>query len=126
MTKYYYNNELIRTSKNHSNYTHAVIQEKNDGTIEVLACCSSEELATKQLKSMYNYYYVRTIANLNAKINAMENGRKHYYFKEGKRQVLAKIRETDNIDDAKAILEEDMRYAKRFEESTSIVELEAR
>ena len=51
MTKYYYNNELIRTSKTHSNYTHAVLQFKKDGTFRVVACAKSKELAERRMMS---------------------------------------------------------------------------
>lgn len=111
MTKYYYNNELIRTSKSHNNYTHAVIEERN-GKVKALACCSSKELASKQWNSMYNYSYGSEINNLEKKIKAIENGRTYYYRKEGRREFKVEIKET--LEEAKAKLENYRKYAKEF------------
>lgn len=123
MTKYYYNNELIRTSKSHNNYTHAVIKERN-GKVEVLACCSSKELASKQWNSMYNYAYGSEINNLEKKIKAIENGRTYYYRKERRSEFKVEIKET--LEEAKAKLENYRKYAKEFIEQVSVVEIEAR
>ena len=56
MTKYYYNGQLIRTSKTRDNYTHALIVEyyTNDGKIayHCLGCSSK----SANLVGQFNYY----------------------------------------------------------------------
>lgn len=46
--KYYYNGQLVRTSKNE--YTHAIYYNDN-----LIACCGSHINALKRLKSEVNY-----------------------------------------------------------------------
>lgn len=52
MTKYYYNGQLVRTSKTHNNYEWALIVELPSGKIIVKACSSTFKGASKD----YNYY----------------------------------------------------------------------
>lgn len=46
--KFYYNEQKVRESKT-KEYTHAVIREKEDGSIVVWGCMSSLALAMKQI-----------------------------------------------------------------------------
>lgn len=125
MTKYYYNNELIRTSKSHNNYTHAVIRERK-GKVEVLACRSSKEGASRELNSLYNDMYKSRFENKENKINAMKNGRSHFFAKEGRRTFKVMIKPTDNLEEEMESLERIRRDAREFLEETSVVEIEAR
>lgn len=125
MTKYYYKNQLIRTSKTHANYTHAVIQEW-EGKIAVLACRSSEDGASKELNSFYNYHYGSRIENKENKINAIKKGKKYFIAKDGRKTFKIEINNKDSIEEEIAKLESLQDSAKRFLECTSVVEIEAR
>ena len=62
--KFYYNGQLLRTSKNH-HYTHAVIARTDEG-IFCHGCSSSEQGAEKLMNGLYQFRRYRTaVAVLN-------------------------------------------------------------
>lgn len=80
--KFYYNDQLMRTSKNH-NYTHAVVIEREDGTIRCYGChkdrkgCEAE--ITREINSCHT-----GIENAQAAIKALNAGKAGYYSKYGR------------------------------------------
>lgn len=77
--KFYYNGELVRTSKNHV-YTHAVITERGG----CIACSSSKDKAEAVITTARNNQ-LRAISNMDAKIEAIKAGKKKYRCVEGRR-----------------------------------------
>ncbi len=58
--KYYYNNQLIRTSKSRDDYKYALLKIREDGTYIVFRCSAKYELCQKDLE---HYTKAETIAN---------------------------------------------------------------
>lgn len=83
--KYYYNGNLVRTSKTH-HYTHAVVT----GYDTVFSCNSSEALAVKALRSWANGYK-NEAENGKKAIKALDEGKSHYMRREGNRDWYTKM-----------------------------------
>lgn len=56
MTKYYYKNQLVRTSKTHDNYTHGLFLEYKKPNGETVIKCLSCSSKAAGLNSQFNYY----------------------------------------------------------------------
>lgn len=123
MTKYYYKNELVRTSN--KDYKFAVIQEVN-GKIYCINCSSTMEGATKQMNSYYADKYSSEIEGLNEKLKSIKNGRTYYMAKEGRTKFKVNIKDTDTIESVEEEIKRINDEAKRFTEITSVKELEIR
>ena len=121
--KYYYNNQLIRTSKNHK-YTHAVIARKEDGSIVCIACSSSEDGAIKAKKKEASYYEQR-IGNNEAAIAALKAGKSGYYYKDGRKTGYFKFEKDTTIEYYESSLADNQRTLNRIN-GWEIVELEER
>ena len=119
--KFYYNNELIRTSKNHE-YTHAVINVETGGCkgcrTSAQAC---ESIISSEIKHHKDY-----IANLEKKINAIKSGKPYYYETFHGRDYRIPIKQSDTAEEAQERIEslkESMEYIRK---NWQIVELERR
>lgn len=123
MTKYYYNNQLVRTSK--KDYKFAMIQEI-DGQIVGASCSATKEGASKMLNRLYADMYEREFEILNAKLNAIKNGRSYYMSNVGRASYKIDIKDTDTIEQVENRIKELREEAKQFLETTSVVELEIR
>lgn len=76
--KFYYNGNLIRTSKNH-HYTHAVINEN-----EKALTCSATRQGCEQFIQRYINESLEGIENSKNAIKALNAGKKGYYIKYGR------------------------------------------
>lgn len=56
MTKYYYNEQLIRTSKTHDNYTHGLFLEYKNKNGETIIKCLGCSSTAAGLLNRFNYY----------------------------------------------------------------------
>lgn len=113
--KYYYNDQLIRTSKNHK-YTHAVIK-RVDGKIVCVGCSSSEDGARKIKQKEVSYYETR-IANNEAAIKALKDGKSGYYYKDGRKTGYCKFepeRTIEFYEECKADNEATLNNLKKWE-----------
>lgn len=121
--KFYYKDILVRTSDNH-HYTHAIINENEQGGItRVYACCSSRELAEKRYNNEMSYNKQQRDF-LKELLKARAEGKDKFYFK-GKIKFTKEYKKwtdkslQEDIDDYDARIERYYRIAK-------IVELEER
>lgn len=115
--KFYYEGNLIRTSKSH-NYTHAVLAPNG----KAISCSSTREGAEKFKQSEINNWS-RSVENHHSAIEAIKAGQKYYSFKEGNRTVKARVNGTLES------YERSLREAEKAVEivrSYKVVELEAR
>lgn len=77
--KFYYEGQLIRTSKTH-HYTHACINRNktDDGKFEVYGCSASRAGAEKPKREKLTMYE-HVIDSCNRALQAIEDGKKGYY-----------------------------------------------
>lgn len=119
--KFYYNDKLIRTSKNHI-YTHAVINI-DTGKCEGCRADKANAEAIISTKIAENEKYIRNEENA---IKAMEAGKNGYYIKEGRHSWFCKFNANNSIERYKEAIEwlkQDIEYIKA---NWQVVELEAR
>ncbi len=83
--KYYVNDRLVRTSKNHI-YTHAVMRGD-----DLIACCGSLDLAGKRMSSEIGRYN-SSINDCKNAIIAIDNGVGYYWSKVCGRSYKVEIR----------------------------------
>lgn len=121
--KYYYNNQLIRTSKNHK-YTHAVIERNEDGSFGCIACSSSEDGARKS-KQKEAGYYERRIRNYEAAIKALKDGKSGYYWKDGRHTDFVKFDKERTVEHYEDLIKQDQKSLDRIH-SWEIVPIEER
>ena len=120
--KFYYNGKLIRTSKNHQ-YTHAVIYEP---TNECIGCRTSYEACLSFLNGEINGAR-QQVENAQRKIDAINNGRTHYIYKDGRKEFRYPITETGAYKmSAEEWLECAKQYLDKVQNAWKIVELEMR
>ena len=119
--KFYYNNKLVRTSKNHE-YTHAIIDMKSG---ECIGCRTSYEACQSFINTELNGLR-RNIENSRRKIKALEAGKTYYIVQEARRSWRHDFTERDTVGNS-------LDWIKRCEEMIAdwgtnwqIVELEAR
>lgn len=77
--KFYYDGQLIRTSKNH-HYTHACVIKAKDGKWKTLGCSSTREGAEK-VKNQRIISYLNGIESYEKQIKALDEGKSGYYSK---------------------------------------------
>lgn len=117
--KFYYNGELIRTSKNHL-YTHAVLCFEDDGKIRVIGCASSYDLALKvwnRETSLASYIDETKRAIENAK-----DGKDYYKVKYGRTIITKTI--THSIEEMEQKVERLEKSEQWMKDHYRIVELE--
>lgn len=118
--KFYYNGQLIRTSKNH-HYTHACIEITENG-IRCIGCSSTkagaEKMKAREISELERYMFSHK-----ACIKALEERKRGYY---NKRHEFISFSGSDfDIESEKRYLEDDKRRLARFQK-WQIVELEVR
>lgn len=119
--KFYYNGELVRTSKNH-HYTHAIFNvEKN----ALVSCHASEDLARKAKASEISGWR-SGIENGKRMVKAFESGKSYYRAKVGNREFTAKIGRNETLESLQQWVESREAGLKNVEENWQIVELEER
>ena len=112
--KFYYKDELLRTSKT-KNYTHAAITYLIKGEMVLLGCASSFELAQKTAISQT----ATKRANLKyykAELDAINKNKQEFYL--GNRKF--------KVENPKEKLEEWIKNSENYLSRIEIVELEAR
>lgn len=117
--KFYYNGQVIRTSKTHV-YTHAVI---NTNTGECKGCRSNRKGAEQIISSEISAQK-SNIEDVKAQIKALEQGKRIYRCKCGKRSYYEKIwNSKKELEEWLAAYENRI---KNVTENWKVVELEAR
>jgi len=116
--KFYYKDQLVRTSKNH-HYTHAVIRETENG-FSTFACASSRELAERAKAQEINWYKAQG-ERLHKHLEAIENGKSEYYSKGRYFRVTP-----ERLEEIKKALAEHNEMIKRLDATLKVVEIEER
>lgn len=119
--KFYYNGQLVRTSKNHE-YTHAVI-DITDG--KCVGCRVGEDKADAIIRSEISASE-RSIENCKRAIKAMEQGKSGYYVKEGRRTWYCKFTTSNTIERYRESIDYLNSYIDRINSTWKVVELEVR
>ena len=81
--KFYYKNQLIRTSKTH-HYTHACIIER-EGKKPIVCGCSASREGAEKVKAQRLNQIENSIDFLTKAIEADENGKSYFYAKDGRK-----------------------------------------
>lgn len=120
--KFYYNGQLIRTSKTHE-YKYAVISTISNN--KALTCSATKEGAQKFINRYINERKdeIKTCENI---IRAIETGAKSFYAVYGRKTEYCKLREHYTIEDTKERIEECKKAIEGITTCWKIVELEAR
>lgn len=119
--KYYYNGQLIRTSKNHI-YTHAVIDITDNGCV---GCRADEDKAEAIIRTEISATK-RSIENCKSAIKALESGKDGYFVKEGRRTWFNRFTSTSTVERYSEAIERLNAYIDRINTTWRVVELEAR
>jgi hypothetical protein len=119
--KFYYNGQLVRSSKNHT-YTHAVINTENNAC---MGCRTSKENAEAIITSEIADLN-RKITNSESAIKALESGKSGYYVKEGRRTWYCKFSKDDTVEWYTEGIERRRERIGYIKTNWQVVELEAR
>ena len=119
--RFYYNGELVRTSKNHI-YTHAVINTENNAC---MGCRANKENAEAIITSEIASNEKR-IANSETAIKALENGKSGYYVKDGRHTWYCKFEKEDTVDRYTESIKWRRERIDYIEKNWKVVELEAK
>lgn len=119
--KFYYNGELVRTSKNHI-YTHAVINTENNAC---MGCRANKENAEAIITSEIASNEKR-IANSETAIKALENGKSGYYVKDGRHTWYCKFSKENTVAWYNDCIESRRERIDYIKNNWKVVELEAR
>ena len=125
--KFYYNGQLMRTSKNH-NYTHAVVIEREDGTIRCYGCHKDRKGCEAEINRQINECN-RGIENANAAIKALNAGKAGYYPKYSRNKscyVPFKECTDPTVKHYEDWIEQNKASIERIRRTWKVVELEAR
>lgn len=120
--KYYYNDVLVRTSKNHK-YTHAVIK-RVDGKV-ICVGCSSSKAGAESIKRKEAAYYETRVNNNEAALAALAAGKSGYYYKDGRKTGYFKFEKDTTKEYYEKALEDNKTTLARIN-SWEIVEVEER
>ena len=119
--KFYYNGELVRTSKNHI-YTHAAI---NINTGTCLGCSSTIQGAQKVINDRKSAAQ-EEIGNAKAAISALKSGKNGYYAKAGRHTYFHRFDENDTIEKYQGWIDHDTNRIEYIDANLRVVELEMR
>ncbi len=122
--KFYYNDQLIRTSKNHE-YTHAVIVIDENGKIGCIGCRRSLQEAEALKQGEINGYR-NGIDNCNKAIKALQEGKSGYYVRDRRKDWFIKFEDGRTPAYYEEIIDAKRRTIKNIEDTWQVVELEAR
>ena len=120
--KFYYNGQLIRTSKTH-HYTHACISIK-DGKI-VCQGCSSTRVGAEKVKNDAVTRIENAVFSYRARIEAMKAGKNGYYNRRHEWISLKSLGKW-TVEDVEGFLESDLATLERIKKEWIIVEIEER
>ena len=119
--KFYYNGQLVRTSKNHE-YTHAVIDITDNGCV---GCRVGKDNAEAIIRSEISQTE-KSIANCLSAIKALEGGKDGFFYKEGRRTWYSKFSKSQTVEYYRGRIEHLSNYIDRINTTWQVVELEAR
>ena len=119
--KFYYNGQLIRTSKNHE-YTHAVIDITDNGCV---GCRVGKDKAEAIIRGEISQTE-RSIANCKAALKAIANGKDGFFGKDGRRTYYSKFSKSQTAEYYEASIERLNNYINKINSTWRVVELEAR
>ena len=121
--KFYYNGQLIRTSKNHE-YTHAILDEK--GICQ--GCRTSKQACQSYINTEINRCR-QEIENDERCIKALQEGKSGYYYKDGRKTWYSKFEKGNNWHTVE-FREENIKFLQArieiMESKWQVVELEQR
>ena len=117
--KYYYNGNLIRTSKTHA-YTHAVI---DISTMKVIGCRNSLENAETLRTSEINTI-IRWIENYKNKLKCFKDGKSKYGWKEGRKTWYTSFKSTDTEESILEAIKMNEEFLETVKKNYKVVELE--
>lgn len=122
--KFYYNNELIRTSKTHE-YKYALLSSSG----KCVTCSTSKDRAESELTSRINSSNDK-IHNYKNIIHAIETGATHYDHTYGRETLKVKLDaknyDVHTLDGAKKYLENEEKHLEDLKTGWKVVELDAR
>lgn len=117
--KFYYNGNLIRTSKTH-HYAYAVMEGNR-----VFNCSATREGCERFIQSYINES-LGGIENCNKAIKALESGRNGYYHKFGRHEYYYKFDKNDTIETFKEHINNCKANIEYRRNNWKIVEIEER
>lgn len=121
--KFYYNGQLMRTSKNHE-YTHAILNE--NGKCE--GCRTSKEACQSYINTEINRCK-QEIENDKRCIRALNEGKSGYYYKDGRKTWFSKFEKGNKwhtIEFRQENIEYLLKRIEILENNYKIIELEQR
>ena len=122
--KFYYNGQLMRTSKNH-NYTHAVVIEDEKG-LRCYGCHKDAKGCEAEINRSINEC-LRGIDNANEALKALAAGKDGYYAKDGRgRRWFTKFKNTSTVEFYNNWINDNKAYIDTVRRTWKVVELEAR
>lgn len=119
--KFYYNGELIRTSKTHE-YTHAVIDVRNSGC---WGCRTSYKAAQAIIDGQISGCN-ESINNCTAAIKALKAGKVGYIGKDGRNTFKHIFREDETVEKYMGYIEDALKRIHEIQDYLKVVELERR
>ena len=119
--KFYYNDKLIRTSKNHI-YTHAVIDITTGGC----KGCRADKANAEAIISAEVANYEKRISNYENAIKALQNGKSGYYAKDGRHTYYSRFDADSTVEKYTEWIEWNRNYINEVKTNWQVVELEAR
>ncbi len=119
--KFYYNGQLVRTSKSHE-YTHAVIDITTNGC----KGCRVGRYKAEAIISAEVAEYERRAKNYESAIKALESGKTGYYVKEGRRTWFNKFSADATVEKYREWIAWNREYVDSIKANWKVVELEAR
>ena len=120
--KFYYNGQLIRTSKTH-HYTHACISIK-DGKY-ICQGCSSTRAGAEKVKNEVVTRFENSIFSYRARIEALKAGKSGYYSRKHE-WISFKSYTCGTLEDNERWLESALEDLERIKRDWTIVEVEER
>lgn len=119
--KFYYNGQLIRTSKNHI-YTHAVIDTTTGGC----KGCRKDKATAEAVISSEVAYYENQIKNYESAIKALKSGKSGYYAKDGRHTYFSRFSANITVEKYTEWINWRRDYINSVKANWKVVELEAR
>lgn len=116
--KFYYNGELVRTSKTHE-YHFGIFNGKT-----IRSCHGTKENAEKELHRLQNDP-LNWIENNKKAIKALESGKSYYYYKDGRHEFRHKFDSEDTVEAYQKCIEANKALHEKYL-AYKIVELEMR
>lgn len=119
--KFYYNGELIRTSKNHE-YTHAVIDVRNNGCYG----CRTSAKAAQAIIDTHIRNCDEEINNCMVAVKALKAGKSGYIAQVGRNKYPHIFAKDDTVESYMEWIEDRIARKHELQDNLIVVELEQR